>query len=329
MVRLVRRSIEFAVEDGTLLRGDWHPAVAGRGPAVVMAHGFSGVKEQIDHYAARFAAGGMSVLVYDHRGFGASDGAPRQEIDPARQIADWRDAVTVALAQPETDTAARAGIWGSSLAGGMAIALAADDTRVGCVVAQIPHVSGHQNGREMFSAADRAALRARFAADRRSRLAGAPPERIPVLPTAPGQLGALPPHVSPRYVESVVALAPTWKNEVTLRSLENVLAFEPVASLPHLAPSPLLMIVAMDDAVTFPHLQLAAFAQASEPKRLVLHPGGHFDTYVEHFPATSGAALEWFREHLSPAGAPAPAPRRDGPDPVRAAPAPSLHPRPS
>ncbi len=43
-----------------------------------------------------------------------------------------------------------------------------------------------------------------------------------------------------------------------------------------------------------------AFAAAGEPKRLVVHPGGHFDTYRDHFAETSDAALQWFCEHLKP-----------------------------
>jgi dienelactone hydrolase len=78
-----RRDVEFRTEDGTTLRGYFHAPAGGSGPAVVMAHGFSGVKEQIDHYAEFFAAAGFAVLVYDHRGFGTSDGTPRLEWIPS------------------------------------------------------------------------------------------------------------------------------------------------------------------------------------------------------------------------------------------------------
>ena len=66
----------------------------------------------------------------------------------------------------------------------------------------------------------------------------------------------------------------------------------------------------MTDVLTFPDLQLAVFAKAAEPKRLHIHPGGHFDTYVEHFAATSGAAAKWFGEHLL--CSPSDTPRADG-----------------
>lgn len=51
-----------------------------------MADGFSGVKETyLDQYAEVFAGAGLGTLVFDNRGFGASDGEPRQEIDPRAQ----------------------------------------------------------------------------------------------------------------------------------------------------------------------------------------------------------------------------------------------------
>jgi hypothetical protein len=43
---------------------------------------------------------------------------------------------------------------------------------------------------------------------------------------------------------------------------------------------------------------IGAYEQAREPKKLVILPGGHFDAYVKGFGASSGPALDWFREHL-------------------------------
>ena len=51
----------------------------GKVPTIVMAHGFSAVKEMyLDRFADTFAAAGLGALVFDNRNFGASDGEPRQ-----------------------------------------------------------------------------------------------------------------------------------------------------------------------------------------------------------------------------------------------------------
>jgi fermentation-respiration switch protein FrsA (DUF1100 family) len=292
------RSVECPVEDGTILRGKLFTPGHGPAPLVVMAHGFSGVVEQIQHYAQHFAEHGLSALVFDHRGFGLSDGSPRGEVDPAQQVSDWRDVIDVALEQPEVDASLPLGVWGSSFAGGLAMVLAASDQRVGCVVAQIPNVGGHHNGGRLFSPPELEELNRRFLADRAARRAGQPPAMLPVFATEPNQLCALPPAVSPRYVSGTERAFPTWRNEVTLRSVENMLTFEPAGWIAHVSPTPLMMIVGVRDACTFPDNQLATFNSLREPKRLVLHPGGHFDPYLEHFEQTSSAAAEWFAEHL-------------------------------
>jgi alpha-beta hydrolase superfamily lysophospholipase len=84
----MRKDIEFRTEDGVTLCG-WHFVPDGRQgkvPTIVMAHGFSAVKEMyLDRFANAFAAAGLASVVFDHRNFGASGGAPRQEIDPWRQ----------------------------------------------------------------------------------------------------------------------------------------------------------------------------------------------------------------------------------------------------
>src|SRR5258705_5759507 len=127
---MARRDIEFDAE-GVPLRGWFSPAEGAGwpGPAVVMAHGFSAVKEMyLDSFAEVFAAAGLNVLVFDNRCFGASDGEPRQEIDPWAQVRDYRDAITYLHTLPEADPG-RIGIWGSSYSGGHSLVVAAIDRR--------------------------------------------------------------------------------------------------------------------------------------------------------------------------------------------------------
>lgn len=109
----MRKDIEFRTGDGTVLRGWFYAAqnAAGSAPIVVMAHGYSGVKGSLTKYADIFSAAGLAVMLYDHRGFGSSDGAVRQEIDPQQQVADMRDAITFAQTLPGIDPE-QLGVWG-------------------------------------------------------------------------------------------------------------------------------------------------------------------------------------------------------------------------
>src|SRR4051812_23608817 len=118
----MRSDVEFDAEGVTLRGWLYRPDDAAENLAiVVMAHGFSAVKEMfLDAYAERFAAAGVAVLVFDNRCFGASDGEPRQEIDPWAQVRDYRHAITYASQLPGVDRN-RVGVWGSSYSGGHVI----------------------------------------------------------------------------------------------------------------------------------------------------------------------------------------------------------------
>lgn len=296
----MRRDIEFRTEDGVTLRG-WHyvPQGGGRAATVVMAHGYSAVKEMyLDRFAAAFAEAGLGAIVFDNRNFGASDGEPRGEIDPWRQVRDYRDAITWASRLPDVDPD-RIGIWGSSYSGGHVLVVGAIDRRVKCVVAQVPLISGHANARRLIRADFIAQVQAACLADRVTRYEGKPPAMIPVVSENPMGPAVLPTADSWQwFTETGRTRAPSWRNEVTLRSVEMFLEYEPGAHIAHISPTPLMMVVALQDHLTVADEALAAYERALHPKRLVTLPGGHFDAYVRDFDASSGPAREWFREHL-------------------------------
>ena len=128
-----------------------------------MAHGFSAVKEMyLDRYAEAFAKRASPAVVYDNRNFGASDGEPRQEIDPWLQISDYSRRHYLRAEPAEQTDRDRIGVWGSSYSGAHVLVVAAIDRRVKCVVSQVPAISGSQGFRRLmradFIAASRSAV---------------------------------------------------------------------------------------------------------------------------------------------------------------------------
>ena len=299
---MTRRDIEFDAE-GVTLRGWFYPGegATGSAPAVVMAHGFSAVKEMyLDSFAEVFSAAGLGTLVFDNRNFGASDGEPRQEIDPWAQVRDYRHAITYATTLPEVDPA-RIGIWGSSYSGGHTLVVGAIDRRVKAVVCQVPLVSGHDNLRALVRADFIAGFREMFDADRLARFQGKAPAMVPVVDEDPLAPSALPtPDSWSWFSETGMNRAPAWRNEVTLRSVEMFTEYEPVSYMPYISPTPLLLLVAVSDHLVPAELTIAAYEQAREPKKIIIMPGGHFDAYVKGFEAASGPARDWFVQHLAP-----------------------------
>jgi uncharacterized protein len=139
--------------------------------------------------------------------------------------------------------------------------------------------------------------------DRTARYRGEPPAMVPVVDPDPLAVSALPtPDSWEWFSETGKALAPAWSNEITLRSVELLMEYEPSAYLERISPTPLLMVVAAGDHLTPADLALEAYQRALEPKKLVLLAGGHFDAYVKDFEAASGAACEWFLQHLGSPG---------------------------
>ena len=136
-----------------------------------------------------------------------------------------------------------------------------------------------------------------FEADRLARARGEAPAMMPVVDADPLAQSALP---TPDSYEFFTAYeGSTWSNEVTLRSLEMFHGYEPGEYLKRISPTPLLMVVAPNDRLVAGELACEAFETASHPKKIVLVPGGHFDAYVGRgFEISSGAARDWFVEHL-------------------------------
>ena len=89
-----------------------------------------------------------------------------------------------------------------------------------------------------------------------------------------------------------------WNNSITVRSLEYRLDYTAIGVIARVAPIPLLMIVANANDITPTQIALAAYAQAREPKRLVLIAGRHYRPYIEEFVQSSSAAHDWYLQHL-------------------------------
>ncbi|MDQ4116561.1 MAG: alpha/beta fold hydrolase [Actinomycetota bacterium] len=303
----MRDDIEFDAE-GVTLRGWFYapesrPDGNGGHPCVVMAHGFSAVKEQhLDDYAEVFCAAGLACVVYDNRGFGASDaapGKPRLEIDPWEQVRDYQHAITYAQSRDDVD-AERIGVWGSSYSGAHSYVVGAIDRRVKAVSGQVPLISGRRAFESLVRIDQWGPTWEAFTADRLARAGGAEPAMMPVVTEDPTAPAALPTADSYEFFTRTQRdRAPAWENQVTLRSIELFQGYEPGRFLPLISPTPLQMVVCPNDRLVAGEAAAAAYADAVHPKKLVIVPGGHFEAYTgPGFEISSSAARDWFVEHL-------------------------------
>lgn len=293
--------VSFDTEDGITLRGRLY----GNGeqgapkPLILLTGGLSATIDFSNHdgFANAFAKAGFIVFAYDHRNFGLSGGTVRQEVEPQQQVEDMRDALTFAQMLDNVD-ADRIGVWGSSLSGGHALQLAASDHRVKCVSVQVPFVSGSQTVARQLRPDFLALARQMWAADRMRRMAGSPPMMMPVVAEDPMRPAAMPMADAWEYTVAHQRESDTWKNEITVRSMELASTYEPATLIHMISPRPMQMIIGTTDRVTTPDIAQAAFARAGEPKNLALVEGGHFDLYYKKFDEAVGLAISWFKTHL-------------------------------
>jgi len=90
----------------------------------------------------------------------------------------------------------------------------------------------------------------------------------------------------------------SWRNEVTIRSVEMSGEYEPGTYISRISPTPILFIVANKDTVNTADLALKAYKEARQPKKLVMIEGDHFVPYVEQFDICAKAACDWFKANL-------------------------------
>jgi uncharacterized protein len=296
-----RRDVTFPSEGLTCSAWYYVPTGLKTGesrPVIVMAHGYSGVKEAyLDNFASKFADAGFVVLVFDYRYLGASEGEPRQQIFWYEQIVDYRNAITWATLQREVD-ATRIGVWGTSYSGGHVLQLAAFDKRVKAVVAQVPAAGAWESYFAALPPEQVAKISAMHAAARTGRMKTGRISYAPVV--APeGQSAVMPQPEAYEFFMRVGKIAPRWQNRVTVESLEAGMYYDPTAFIQLISPVPLLMIVASDDIVTPTAVETKAFERAGEPKRLIVVPGRHFDPYQgpKHAEFVT-PEIEWFERYL-------------------------------
>jgi dienelactone hydrolase len=263
---------------------------------VVLAHGWTGVREQrLDAYAERFAEAGLAALVFDYRHFGSSEGQPRGLLDIGSQHADWRAAVDFARALDGIDPA-RIALWGSSFSGGHVIATAARDHRVAAVIAQVPFVDGLANLRRLGRAH---ALRLTIEGmrDQLGALAGREPHMI----ASVGPPGSTAVMNTPDAEPGFYALNPeglSWPNEAAARITLRVGSYRPIRMAAQVS-CPILFAIADQDEITPPDLAAAAASRA--PQAEVRHyQGGHFDPYVgELFEQVIADQSDFLLRHLN------------------------------
>jgi len=301
-------SIEVEFQSGGVtVRGDLYlPEGEGPFPVVVMAGGWCYVKElRQPQYGAKFVDRGFAVLIFDYRYMGASDGEPRQHLDPWEQIEDYRNAITYLETRSDID-ADRIGAWGISYSGGHVLILGAIDPRVKAIVSNVPVIDGYTNMWRVHGTDRFRKLQAAILEDRRKRFETGEYGYIAMsaTPTGPdAELATWPlDEVKEVFVELQKTQAPRHEHRSTIESVELLMQYNATPYAKRLVNKPTMMIVANNDDITLWDLETEVFDSIpSRDKELVVLPATSHMTLYSSLTAldlAAKAAGSWFTEHL-------------------------------
>jgi pimeloyl-ACP methyl ester carboxylesterase len=274
----IRYDLRFPCGDATCAGWLYAPKTDDKPPVVVMGHGLAGTRDAaLPFFAETFARSGIAAFVFDYRHFGASGGAPRQLVDPWRQLDDWKAAVAFMRASEAVD-GNRIALWGSSLGGGLALVAAARDGRVRAVVAQAPQIDSSVEGEATFPGAwwlTRLLLSAW--GDLACSMFTDEPWLIPALAPSDG-FGLVVDDAASAAVERGAARGSRYRNEVAARSIFTFDDYDPKTQAAALS-APVLLIASKQDRFA-PYAAVEAFAKAHPNAVVQTIEGDHFDIYT-------------------------------------------------
>jgi len=275
---MTRSDIEFLSSNVRCAAWYYRPVCTSSSlPCVVMAHGFSAVRDQrLDAYAERFTEAGMAVLLFDYRHFGESDGAPRQLLNVRRQLQDWTAAIACARSLPDVDPK-RIALFGSSLSGGHVLSMAARDPDIAAAVAQVPTCDGLRNLPPLGLAhLSRLTLAGLYDAVR--ALVGLSPFYI----AAAGRPGTLSVMATPEalpWFETVTPANSSWVNRVCARIALVYGTYRPISGV-HKIKCPSLYCIGEKDTHLAPAYLALEAANRTPAAEVKTYPCDHFGLYT-------------------------------------------------
>lgn len=254
-------------------------------PCVVMAHGFAATRDSgLAPFAEAFVAAGYAAFVFDYRHFGASDGEPRQVLDPRREIEDWLAAIEFVRGQKGVRADAIV-LWGTSFAGGLVTVAAARDGNVQGIIAQCPMMDGMASVRAVLGYAGLAQLM-RLSGHALLDIGRATLHQAPHYIASAGRPGEIAAMASEDSYEGYLALLPQGApNKVAARIGATLGLFRPV-NVASRVKCPALVLICEKDTVA--PVSAAEKAAAKMPQaEVVRFPIGHFDIYQGEARATA------------------------------------------
>ena len=308
-----RETVRFR-SDGLALAGHLYrppEALAGeRTPALVTAGPMTSVKEEtVPHYAAPLAEAGYTVLTFDNRNFGESEGEPRQHLVTSEQVEDLKNAVSYMLTRDDVD-ASRLGLCCVCMGAGYGLAVASMDLRVKAVALVAGAYNITDTYREFLGDEGFAAYLETLNGSRQRQYETDELEYMPAIAGPPDYApSAMPVQEAYEYYSRAHATeAPNWENRLTVASMEQIVGWNVGARAHLIAPRPLLVVHGTTDVLLPPRYAQEVYDRAGEPKELCwIETSNHVELYDQapFVPQALAKVIDWLgtqlparREHM-------------------------------
>ncbi len=283
--------------NGSKMHGNLHiPANFEKGkqyPAIIVVCPATGIKEQVaGTYANKLAESGYISLAFDHRGYGESEGEPRNQEDLFKKSDDIKSALSFirSLEQVDKDNIGAVGICAG---GGCLVQTAVGESRIRALAT----ISGTLSYKGVVAASGGDAILSMAGEARQKYDETGEVTYVPVIFDLGDDSNVFAAEAYEYYVGNQDKY-PTWKNQVDVSSFANFAALD-ITTVASSLTKPVLFI-AGSKAITGP-LSQVAYDNAPEPKEIYWVEGAtHVSLYhnEEQINEVSAKLDMFFKEEL-------------------------------
>ncbi len=279
-IPICREDVSFSVKESRISAWFYKSGKNEQSPCIVMNHGFCGTKDmKLEQYALKFVRAGYSVLTYDYRFFGDSEGFPRQLYCGPYQVEDLKSAISYSRSREDVDEN-RIILWGTSAGAVYGINVAAEDFMIAGIISQCGSFDHKEDSKaymereglgfflKLFVHGQRDKGRSRFGLSPHTFPAYGKPGTVAMI-TAPGALDG---------ISKLAESSGTFKNETCAR----------LSLLPHIkdplklackVKCPVQILVCSDDGLVSPVSHVRLLENMEAPVEVNTYPITHFEIY--------------------------------------------------
>ncbi len=260
-------------------------------PAIILCHGFAGVKELLLPAFAKFFSGrGYASLCLDYRGFGESEGE-RGRLVPEYQIRDVQNAITYLQSRDDID-GNRIALWGSSFGGANAVVTASKDKRVKCLCVQLTFGDGERVITGAMPPEEKSRFLDTINKMQQKKVTSNKELMVPIHKVLTDEQ-------SKAFYNKMVASFPALEIKIPFLTVAETMGHKPELCLDNIN-IPIHIVSAGNDSVNPPQESQILYEKAHEPKfHLAVENASHYEVYEgEYFELVANAQVEWFGKYL-------------------------------